>query len=144
MHRPYAGCEKPYRMTPKKFILVAEDESDTAHLIEYHLKRRGFRTAVAPDGLTALNDIVESKPDLIILDLMLPQLHGLEVCRLVKSSPMIRQVPILILTALASTDEKLAGFKMGADDYVTKPFDVHELMARVDVLLKRANGAVAA
>lgn len=79
-------------MTPKQFIFVAEDESDTANLIEYHLKRRGFRTAVAPDGLTALNDIVESKPDLIILDLVLPQLHGLEVCRLVKSSPMIRQV----------------------------------------------------
>lgn len=129
-------------MTPKQFILVAEDEADTANLIEYHLKRRGYRTVVAPDGLTALNDIVESKPDLIILDLMLPQLHGLEVCRLVKSSPMIRQVPVLILTALATTDEKLAGFNAGADDYVTKPFDVQELMARVDVLLTRATGAV--
>jgi len=124
-------------MTERKFILVAEDEPDTAKLLQFHLQRRGYRTSIAPDGLTALNDIVENKPDLVILDLMLPQLHGLEVCRLVKASPVIRQVPIIILTALTSSDKKIAGFKNGADDYVTKPFDVAELMARVDVLLRR-------
>ncbi|MSR64336.1 MAG: response regulator transcription factor [Verrucomicrobiae bacterium] len=125
-------------MTQRKLILVAEDEADTAKLLQYHLQRHGYRASVAPDGLTALNDIVENRPDLVILDLMLPQLHGLEICRLVKASPVIRQVPILILTALASTDTKVDGFKNGADDYLTKPFDMPELLARVDSLLKRA------
>lgn len=133
----------PNEMTPtslkRQFVLIAEDEPDTARLIQFHLNRSGYRTEVAPDGLTALNDIVEGKPDLIILDLMLPQLHGLEVCRLVKSSPVIRQVPILILTALATAEEKVAGFEKGADDYMTKPFEMPELLARVRTLLKRGN-----
>jgi DNA-binding response OmpR family regulator len=125
-------------MIQQKFILVAEDEPDAARLLRFHLQRQGYRVAVAPDGLTAINDIIESKPDLVILDLMLPRLHGLEVCRLVKASPVIRQVPILILTALASTEEKVAGFEMGADDYLTKPFETAELLARVRTLLRRA------
>ena len=121
----------------QRFILIAEDEADTARLVQFHLCRRGYRAEIAPDGLTALNDIVQSKPDLVVLDLMLPGLHGLEICRLVKSSPLIRQVPILMLTALASTEEKVAGFKVGADDYMTKPFAMDELLARVEALLKR-------
>ena len=124
-------------MTTQKFILIAEDEPDTAKLLQFHLHRRKYRTAIAPDGLTALNDIVQSKPDLVLLDLMLPHMHGLEVCRLVKSSPVIRQVPVIILTALASIDEKISGFDVGADDYVTKPFQIEEVLARIDVLLRR-------
>jgi DNA-binding response OmpR family regulator len=122
-----------------QFVLIAEDEPDTARLIQYHLRRHGYRTEVAPDGLTALNDVVESRPDLIILDLMLPQLHGLEVCRLVKASPVIRRVPIIILSAMATSDDKVAGFEVGADDYMTKPFDVPELIHRVKVLLRRSH-----
>lgn len=124
-------------MTQKKFILVAEDEPDIARLLQVQLQRHGYRASIAPDGLTALNDIVENRPDLVLLDLMLPQLHGLEICRLVKASPVIRQVPIIILTALASTEKKVEGFRNGADDYVTKPFDMPELLARVDSLIKR-------
>src|ERR1041385_5129497 len=130
-----AFSESPHQ----PFVLIAEDEPDTARLVQFHLQRRGYRTAIAPDGLTALNDIVESKPDLILLDLMLPHLDGLEICRLVKASPVIRQVPILILTAVVSTEEKIAGFEYGADDYMTKPFEIPELLARVGALLRRTS-----
>ncbi len=125
-------------LPPAKNILIAEDEPDTAHLLQYHLGRSGYRTAVAPDGVTAISDIVNLRPDLVILDLMLPGLHGLELCRLVKSCPLIRQVPILILTASAAVEHKIAGLERGAGDYMTKPFEMSELLHRVKVLLQRA------
>ena len=125
-------------MMRRRLILIAEDEPDTARLLEFHLRRHGYTTAVAPDGLTAVNTVFEKKPVLIILDLMLPLMHGFEVCRLVKSSPTGNQIPIIMLTAMASTENKLEGFKQGADDYVTKPFVMSELIARVEALLQRA------
>lgn len=123
----------------QSFVLVAEDESDTAKLVQFHLCRQGYRAEIAPDGLTALNDIVQHKPDVAVLELMAPGLHGLEVCRLVKSSPLIRQAPIIILTALASAEEKVTVFKNGAGDSMTKPFSMEELLARLDALLKRSD-----
>jgi DNA-binding response OmpR family regulator len=123
----------------ERFVLIAEDEPDTARLLQYHLRRHGYRAEVAPDGLTALNDIVESKPDLVILDLMLPQLHGLEVCRLVKASPLIRRVPILILSAMATREDMVTGLEGGANDYMGKPFEMPELLHRVKVLLRRSD-----
>ena len=125
-------------MEQRKLILIAEDETDAAELLRFHLRRRGYRTLVVQDGRAALNELFERRPDLLILDLMLPHLHGYEVCRLAKSAPRIRHIPVLMVTALAQTENKLKGFRLGADDYLTKPFAMSELVARVQALLRRA------
>jgi DNA-binding response OmpR family regulator len=121
----------------QRLIVIAEDEPDAAKLLEFRLQRGGFRTIVAADGLAALNEVMEHRPDLLILDLMLPQMHGFEVCRLLKTSPATHRIPILVLTALATPEDKLRGFSRGADDYMTKPFEMPELVARVYALLRR-------
>lgn len=125
-------------MQRQKIVVIAEDEPDAAKLLEFRLQRSGFRTIVATNGLAALNEVFEHKPDLLILDLMLPQMHGFEVCRLLKTSAVTRRMPILLLTALAMPEDKLRGFGRGADDYMTKPFEMSELVARVYALLRRA------
>jgi DNA-binding response OmpR family regulator len=123
-------------MAKHRSILIAEDEPDTANLLEFHLHRRGYHTTVASDGLNALNLSFERHPDLVILDLMLPKLHGFEVCRMLKTSPSTRHIPVFMLTAMASTEDKVQGFNLGADEYMTKPFEVSELLARVESLLR--------
>lgn len=125
--------------THQPLILVVEDEADVAELLRFRLRGHGYLTAIANDGLAALNVAFETQPDLVILDLMLPKLHGLEVCRLLKSSPVTRRIPILILSALGAPADKLTGFGRGADDYLTKPFAIAELLARVDSLLNRSH-----
>lgn len=117
-------------------ILIAEDETDTARLIAYHLKQQGYAFIIARNGVAALNAVFEHKPSLVILDRMMPQMNGLEVCRLVKASPA-KQTPVLMVTAMASPENKLEGFEKGADDYLTKPFEMRELLARVVALLRR-------
>ena len=128
-------------MTPetlrKPFILIAEDDRDLGRLLVFSLQRRGYRARVATDGRAALNAAFEHKPDLILLDLMLPILHGYEVCRLLKSSPVLDHIPVIILTALVTTEDKVKGFKLGADDYLTKPFAMPELLARMNAPLSR-------
>ena len=124
-------------MTERPMILIAEDEPDAATLLEFHLRRQGYRTAVAPDGLSALNETFGQKPELVLLDLMLPKLHGLQVCRMLKTSPLTHNIPIIMVTALGSPEDKLKGFGQGADDYVTKPFDIPELLARIQAVLHR-------
>ena len=118
-------------------ILIVEDEPDAAWLLVHHLQRRGYHVVVADDGRAVLNAAFSHRPNLVLLDLMLPHLHGYEVCRLLKSSSLTAHIPILMLTALGGMDDKLRGFKLGADDYVTKPYEIAELMARVQVLLRR-------
>lgn len=124
-------------MSPRPLILIAEDEPDTVRLLEYHLQRHGYRTVAATDGVAALNEALTQKPALIILDLMLPKLHGFEVCRMIRASPAACHIPILMLTAMAGTEYKVTGFRLGADDYLTKPFTMPELLARLDALLHR-------
>jgi DNA-binding response OmpR family regulator len=128
-------------MTPetlrKPLILIAEDDRDLGRLLVFSLQHRGYRARLATDGRAALNAAFEYKPDLILLDLMLPILHGYEVCRLLKSSPVLDHIPVIILTALVTTENKIKGFKLGADDYLTKPFAMPELLARVNALLSR-------
>jgi DNA-binding response OmpR family regulator len=126
-------------MSPNRLILIAEDEPDAAKLLEFHLRRRGYRTVTAADGLAALNEAFARKPALLLLDLMMPKLHGLQVCRLLKSSPLTQHIPIMMVTALGTPEYKLKGFGQGADDYVTKPFEVPELLARVQALLARTD-----
>lgn len=126
-------------MVAGKRILIVEDEPDAAHLLEHHLRRHGYRTSVAPDGLTAVNETLNDPPDLLILDLMLPKLDGWEVFRLLKGNARTAQVPVIMLTALATMEQKLEGLRQGADDYLTKPYDARELLARINVLLLRAD-----
>jgi phosphate regulon transcriptional regulator PhoB len=133
---------KPPIADAKRKILLVEDESDIRDLVRYNLEAEGFAVVAARDGELGLSLAARERPALIILDLMLPGLPGLEVCRLLRSKPETLQAPILILTARASEVDKVLGLEMGADDYVTKPFSPRELVARVKAVLRRAYGPV--
>jgi two-component system phosphate regulon response regulator PhoB len=119
-------------------ILVVEDESALVTLLRYNLEREGFHVAEARDGEEALLMAREQKPDLVLLDWMLPLLSGLEVCRQMRRMPETRGVPIIMLTARGEEGDKLRGLDSGADDYVTKPFSPSELVARIRAALRRS------
>jgi two-component system phosphate regulon response regulator PhoB len=122
-------------------ILVVEDESAIVELLRYNLEREGFRVSVAADGEEALTAIAEDKPDLVLLDWMLPNASGLEVCRQIRRKTATRDLPVIMLTARGEDADRVRGLDVGADDYVTKPFSITELMARVKALLRRARPA---
>jgi two-component system phosphate regulon response regulator PhoB len=126
-----------------KKILVAEDEEDVQILICGSLKTAGFSPLKASDGHTALNMARTEKPVLIILDLMLPEMHGLEVCKALKVEPQTKGIPIIMLTAKAEEVDRIVGFELGADDYITKPFSPRELVLRVQSVLRRDLGTPA-
>lgn len=117
-----------------KTILIVDDEPSIRDILVYNLEREGYRTIEASDGATAVNMALEQKPDLILLDIMLPKLDGLSVCKRIKNS---YNVPILILTAKDAEIDKILGLELGADDYITKPFSVRELVARVKANLRK-------
>ncbi len=121
-------------------ILIVEDEDDIRSLVRYNLEAEGFTVVDASDGERGLRLAATERPALIILDLMLPGLSGLEVCRLLRAQEDTAPVPILILTARAAELDKVLGLEMGADDYVTKPFSPRELVARVKAILRRSYG----
>ena len=118
-------------------ILVVEDERDIADLVKYHLEKAGFSARVMGDGKQALELIARDHPDLLILDLMLPGLDGLEVCRRLRGNTATRSIPIIMLTAKAEEVDRIVGLEMGADDYIPKPFSPRELVARVKAVLRR-------
>jgi two-component system phosphate regulon response regulator PhoB len=120
-----------------KPVLVVEDEKDIVDLIEYHLKQSGFSVIKALDGPSGLELARKEKPSLIILDLMLPEMDGKDICRALKSNPSTQSIPILMLTAKTEEIDRLIGFELGADDYVTKPFSPRELVLRVKAILRR-------
>lgn len=122
-------------------ILVVDDEKDIVDLISYNLEREGFRSLKAYDGKAALRLAQEESPDLVILDLMLPGIQGMEVCRLIRRNSNTKDLPIIMLTAKGDEVDRILGLEMGADDYVTKPFSVKELMARVRSVLRRTVSA---
>ncbi len=124
-----------------ELILVVDDEPKIVRLATDYLVKHGFRVTAAGDGLTALAVARSERPDLIILDLMLPQMDGREVCRTLRRES---DVPIIMLTALAEEIDQVTGLEIGADDYITKPFSPRALVARVRALLRRARGEVAA
>ncbi len=124
----------------KTTILVVEDEDDIRELVRVHLEQEGFAVVEAADGRRALDAVRTQRPALVILDLMLPEVSGLEVCRLLRLKEDTATLPILMLTARTSEVDRVLGFEMGADDYVGKPFSPRELMARVKALLRRAHG----
>ena len=122
-------------------ILIVDDEPDAVELIEFNLKAAGFEVVTAGDGAQALKQARSRQPDLVLLDLMLPEIDGLQVCRLLRGDPATATVPIIMLTAKAAEIDRVLGLELGADDYVTKPFSPRELVLRVKSLLKRGLSA---
>ncbi|MEC9331404.1 MAG: response regulator [Verrucomicrobiota bacterium] len=124
-----------------KHVLVVEDEPDTAELIELHLKNDGYRVTVAGDGDQALKKVHKHMPDLVILDLMIPEITGVEVCKFIRKDPATQSIPIIMCTAKTGEIDKILGLELGADDYVTKPFSPRELLLRVKKLIKRSDSS---
>ena len=126
------------RATCMKRVLIIEDDKDIVELVRYNLANEGFQVNAAFDGSSGLNSLKKSPPDLLLLDLMLPKLSGLDICREVRRDDSLNRLPILMLTARGEEADRVVGLEMGADDYVTKPFSPRELLARVKALLRRA------
>ncbi len=121
----------------QKNILIVDDEKDIVELVAYNLGREGYRITKAYDGQQAWQFIRENRPDLLILDLMLPGINGFELCRLIRKQRETEDLPIIMLTAKTDSVDKIMGLEIGADDYLTKPFNVRELLARVRAVLRR-------
>jgi phosphate regulon transcriptional regulator PhoB len=128
-------------MSTKK-ILIVEDELDLVRLLKYNLEKEGFKVNTATDGSLALAEMRRDEPDVVILDLMLPGMDGLEVCRQLRRNEKFARIAVLILTARGDEADRVVGLELGADDYVTKPFSMRELVARVRALLRRHESAV--
>ena len=120
-------------------ILIIEDERDLAELVAFHLQQEGLATEICGDGRSGLASALQAPPALVVLDLMLPQLLGTEVCRELRRDPRTAAVPVLMLTARGDESDRVVGFEIGADDYLTKPFSVRELVLRIKALLRRSH-----
>lgn len=129
---------------PKKSILVVEDEGDLLELLVYHLSREGYDVVAAEDGEAALRLVSERTPHLILLDLMLPGINGLELCRLLKQKPDTAAISVIMVTAKGEESDVVVGLGLGADDYIAKPFSMKVLLARVQAVLRRRERAPAA
>ena len=124
-------------------VLIVEDEPDIRELLIFHLERDGFQVARAGTGAEALRQVRLTRPDLVILDLMLPEMDGLEVCRRLRAGPATGTLPIIMLTAKGDEVDRVVGLEIGADDYIVKPFSPKELIARVRAVLRRSHAPVA-
>lgn len=120
-----------------KHILIVEDESELAETVAYNLSLEGFTSTICTTGTAGLNELQASPPDLILLDLMLPDLSGVEVCRRVRANQLTNHIPIIMVTARGEEIDRVVGFEVGADDYVVKPFSARELMLRVKAMFRR-------
>ena len=129
MTRPGSGPQR---------ILVVEDEPDIAALLAYHLTREGYRVETATTGQEGIAAVHRETPDLMVLDLMLPGVSGLDVLRSIRSEAATQDLPVLVLTARREADDRILGFQLGADDYLTKPFSPKELVLRVEAILRRS------
>lgn len=130
------GPEEAIGMSQK--ILVVDDEEDLLRLLDFNLRAQGFETLLAANGTQAMEHLDRGLPSLVILDMMLPDIQGTEICRRIKQDPASKHVPVLILSARGDEIDRVVGFEIGADDYVVKPFSIRELMLRVRAILKRA------
>ena len=128
-------------MNTKK-ILVVDDEPDLIELVSYNLKKEGFKVFTSPDGEDALERVRKGQFDLVILDLMLPGIQGVELCRMLRSNPKTEAIPIIMLTARGEVSDRIRGLETGADDYMAKPFSPKELIARVKAILRRTGEGV--
>jgi len=123
---------------PKKRVLAIDDEKDLIELVRYNLEKEGFEVRGAFDGETGLRMAIQELPDVVLVDLMLPGMDGLEVCRRLRSNDRTSRIPLIMLTAKTGESDRVVGLELGADDYVTKPFSPRELTARIRALLRRA------
>lgn len=121
----------------KHIVMLVEDEEALALLLKYNLEKEGYDVVWEPRGSKALAEVEKNQPSVIILDWMLPEISGVEICKLIRSKPDIKTTPIIMLTAKGEEEDKIKGLSAGADDYVTKPFSIPELMARVKTQLRR-------
>src|SRR5277367_329449 len=135
---PGQAAPQPPRGPTKRRVLIVDDERDIVDLVRYNLNKNGYDALVACDGQQALEIARTQLPDLIVLDLMLPGLHGTEVARRLKADPRTSSIPIVMLTAKGEETDVVVGLTIGADDYVTKPFSMKVLLARVGSVLRRA------
>jgi len=124
----------------RKCVAVVDDEPDILELVSLHLKRAGFDVREFTTSTDFMNTLKSESPDLVVLDLMLPDIHGTEVCRMMRGSSETSSIPIIMLTAMVDETDRVSGLEMGADDYVTKPFSPRELVARVKAVLRRSGG----
>ncbi len=131
--------KKMKELKAKEKILIVDDEKDIVKMLNYNLKKEGYRTVDAHDGEDALDLAVREHPDLIILDLMLPGIDGLEVCKQLKKEVKTSLIPVIMLTAKTQETDKIVGLELGADDYVSKPFSLKELIARIKAVLRRSS-----
>lgn len=122
----------------KKTILVVDDEPNIVDLLVFNLQKEGYDTLVATDGITAVDMALKEKPDLILLDVMIPKLDGISVCKKIRYALNIANMPILMVSAKDTESDKIVGLEMGADDYITKPFQIREVMARIKANLRKA------
>jgi two-component system phosphate regulon response regulator PhoB len=120
-------------------ILVVEDEKDLQEIIAYNLRQSGHAVTVVGSGRDALTAVADARPDLLLLDLMLPDVSGIEVCRKLKGDTATREIPIIMVTAKGDEVDRVVGFELGADDYVVKPYSLRELLLRVDAVLRRTS-----
>lgn len=122
-------------------ILVVDDEESIQELLRYNLEKEGYKVLAARDGFEALERVQKDRPDLVVLDVMLPQMDGMEVCRRIRLNPEFRELPVIMLTAKGEEIDKVLGLELGADDYMTKPFSPRELVARIKARLRRVKSA---
>src|SRR3989338_7324464 len=125
---------------PKAKIFIIEDDKDIAELVQYNLEREGFTVIAVTSGEDALDRLNKDLPDLIVLDVMLPGMDGLETCRLIKQENKLKNIPIIMLTAKNEESDVIVGLQLGADDYLTKPFSHKVLLARIKAVLRRSSG----
>lgn len=126
-----------------KKILVIEDEKDLADLLVFNLEKEGFKMFCSYDGLSGLETAKQTKPDLLLLDLMLPGLMGTEICKELRKDPRTEKIPVLMLTARGEEIDRVIGFEVGADDYMVKPFSMRELILRIKAILRRCDAHIA-
>nr|WP_227321418.1 phosphate regulon transcriptional regulator PhoB [Acidisoma silvae] len=126
-------------LSNKPLVLIVEDEAALMTMLRYNLEKQGFRVEEAGDGEEALTRISEVKPDMVLLDWMLPHLSGIEVCRQIRRRPATRELPVIMITARSEDQDAVRGLNTGADDYVTKPFSTEALVARMRALMRRSN-----
>jgi len=120
-------------------IVIIEDERDLAELLAFNLEKEGFQTVIALDGRTGLERVKSENPDLVILDLMLPELNGIDLCKLIRKHETTATIPVIMLTAKGEEIDKVVGFEVGADDYLIKPFSTRELLLRIKAVLRRSS-----
>lgn len=135
---PHSQWEWYIPVMAKEKILIVEDEKDLVKILKYNLEKEGYRVSVATDGEAGLATFRKEKPDLIVLDIMMPRMDGYEVCKAIRQES---KVPIIMLTAKTEEVDRVLGLELGADDYVTKPYSVREVTARIKAILRRMSGA---